>query len=40
MGYVIERLFQFSRFGGENRLVYEIANDQIIVKSCKGHYED
>ena len=23
-----------------NRLVYEISNNQIIVKSCKGHYED
>lgn len=23
-----------------NRLVYEIAENQIIVKSCKGHYED
>lgn len=23
-----------------NRLVYEISGNQIIVKSCKGHYED
>lgn len=23
-----------------NRLVYEISNNQIIVKSCKGHYSD
>ena len=23
-----------------NRLVYEIYDNQIIVKSCKGHYED
>ena len=23
-----------------NRLVYEISENQIIIKSCKGHYED
>ncbi len=23
-----------------NRLVYEMSGNQIIVKSCKGHYED
>ena len=23
-----------------NRLVYELSGNQIIVKSCKGHYED
>ena len=23
-----------------NRLVYEMSSNQIIVKSCKGHYED
>ena len=23
-----------------NRLVYEISDNQIIVKSCKGHYKD
>lgn len=23
-----------------NRLIYEISGNQIIVKSCKGHYED
>ena len=23
-----------------NRLVYEVTDNQIIVKSCKGHYED
>jgi toxin YoeB len=23
-----------------NRLVYEVVDGQIIVKSCKGHYED
>lgn len=28
------------RIDEANRLVYEIANSQIIVKSCKGHYED
>lgn len=30
----------FSRWIDElNRLVYEISDHQIIVKSCKGHYE-
>ncbi len=28
------------RIDETNRLVYEIFNNQIIVKSCKGHYED
>lgn len=28
------------RIDEENRLVYEVSNDQIIVKSCKGHYND
>ncbi len=28
------------RIDEANRLVYEIAGDQIIVKSCKGHYCD
>lgn len=28
------------RIDETNRLVYEILNDQIIVKSCRGHYED
>lgn len=27
------------RIDEANRLVYEISNDQIIVKACKGHYE-
>lgn len=27
------------RIDDANRLVYEIANQQIIVKSCKGHYD-
>lgn len=27
------------RIDEANRLVYEISNNQIIVKSCKGHYE-
>lgn len=26
------------RIDEENRLVYELLNNQIIVKSCKGHY--
>ena len=29
-----------SRIDEANRLVYEIIDNQIIVKSCKGHYED
>lgn len=28
------------RIDDANRLVYEIAGEQIIVKSCKGHYND
>lgn len=28
------------RIDETNRLVYEIFDNQIIVKSCKGHYED
>lgn len=28
------------RIDESNRLVYEISGNQIIVKSCKGHYED
>ena len=28
------------RIDEANRLVYEIHDNQIIVKSCKGHYED
>ena len=28
------------RIDEANRLVYEIIDNQIIVKSCKGHYED
>ena len=28
------------RIDETNRLVYEIYDNQIIVKSCKGHYED
>ena len=26
------------RIDDTNRLVYEVSDDQIIVKSCKGHY--
>ena len=29
-----------SRIDEANRLGYEIIDNQIIVKSCKGHYED
>ena len=28
------------RIDETNRLVYEIYDNQIIVKSCKGHYEN
>lgn len=28
------------RLDEANRLVYEMSGNQIIVKSCKGHYED
>ena len=28
------------RIDESNRLVYEMSANQIIVKSCKGHYED
>ena len=28
------------RIDEANRLVYEATDDQIIVKSCKGHYND
>ena len=28
------------RIDDANRLVYEIADSDIIVKACKGHYED
>ena len=28
------------RIDEANRLVYEISDNQIIVKSCKGHYND
>ena len=27
------------RIDGENRLVYSVKEDEIIIKSCKGHYE-
>ena len=28
------------RINDADRLVYEVADKQIIVKSCRGHYED
>ncbi|MGN0464964.1 MAG: Txe/YoeB family addiction module toxin [Lachnospiraceae bacterium] len=28
------------RIDESNRLVYEVSGNQIIIKSCKGHYED
>ncbi len=35
------RTNQYSRrIDGSNRLVYEIYDGMIVVKSCKGHYEE
>lgn len=28
------------RINDEHRLVYEVEDDNIIVKACKGHYEE
>ena len=28
------------RIDQENRLVYDVQDDVIIIKSCRGHYED
>ncbi len=28
------------RIDNKNRLIYEFCEDQIIIKSCLGHYED
>ena len=28
------------RIDGANRLVYEVSNDTITIKSCKGHYDN
>ena len=28
------------RIDGENRIVYKAADGNIIIASCKGHYED
>ena len=28
------------RINEEHRLVYEVEDDKIIVKACKGHYEE
>ena len=28
------------RINEADRLIYEIQEDQIIVKSCRGHYEE
>ena len=28
------------RLNGKDRLVYEVANENIIVLQCKGHYSD
>ncbi len=28
------------RIDDANRLVYEVSDNQIVVKSCKGHYDD
>lgn len=37
--YAKSRLFS-RRIDEANRLVYEIMDNQIIVRSCKGHYDD
>lgn len=37
--YAKSRLFS-RRIDEANRLVYEITDNQIIVRSCKGHYDD
>ena len=28
------------RIDETNRLMYDVANGQIIIKSCRGHYDD
>ena len=28
------------RIDNQNRLIYEVCEQQIVVKSCRGHYED
>ena len=28
------------RIDNQNRLIYEVREQQIVVKSCRGHYED
>ncbi|MBP3771960.1 MAG: Txe/YoeB family addiction module toxin [Treponema sp.] len=28
------------RIDDENRLVYEVSDDKITVKACRGHYDD
>ena len=28
------------RINDKDRLIYEVTNDEIIVKQCKGHYGD
>ncbi|MBR3623454.1 MAG: Txe/YoeB family addiction module toxin [Selenomonadaceae bacterium] len=35
------RINEYSRrIDKANRLVYEIINDTVVVKSCRGHYDD
>ena len=31
--------FWSRRIDGENRIVYKIANDQVIIVQCGGHYD-
>ncbi len=28
------------RIDDENRLVYDVENDRITIRSCRGHYDD
>ena len=35
-----EYLAMLNKSDEANRLVYEMSDNQIIVKSCKGHYEE
>ena len=28
------------RINGKDRLVYEVSDEMVIVKQCKGHYDD
>jgi len=36
----INELIKSIERDGANRLVYEVSNDTITIKSCKGHYDN